>query len=97
MKLKVESVHFDADQKLVDFINDKVGKLEQFYDHIIGGEVFLKLDKPSEKGNKITEIKIAVPGKDLFAKKQSHSFEEATDLCVDALKRQVEKHKIKHK
>jgi len=97
MNIKVEAVHFDADKKLVDFINEKVKKLDHFYDHIIGGEVFLKLDKPSEKGNKIAEIKIEVPGKDLFAKKQSHSFEEATDLCVDALKRQVEKHKIKFK
>ncbi len=97
MDLKLETVHFDADRKLVNFVNEKVGKLNQFFDHIIGGEVYLKLDKSSEKENKVAEIKILVPGKELFAKKQCKSFEEATDLCVDALKRQVKKHKEKLK
>jgi len=97
MDLKLETVHFDADKKLLNFVNEKVAKLNQFFDHIIGGEVYLKLDKSSEKENKVAEIKIFVPGKELFAKKQCKSFEEATDLCVDALKRQVKKHKEKLK
>jgi putative sigma-54 modulation protein len=97
MDIKLETVHFDADKKLVDFVNEKVNRLGQFYDNIVGGEVYLKLGSSSENENKIAEIKIHVPGKELFAKKQSKSFEEATDLCVDALKKQVQKHKEKLK
>ncbi|MFK8046025.1 MAG: ribosome-associated translation inhibitor RaiA [Crocinitomicaceae bacterium] len=95
MDLKIEAVHFDADRKLVDFVTEKVLKLEQIFDNIVVGEVFLKLDRSSEKENKVAEIKIAVPGKELFAKKQCRTFEEAADSCVDALKKQIRKHKEK--
>tara|TARA_R110002096_G_scaffold401916_1_gene598965 strand:+ start:105 stop:398 length:294 start_codon:yes stop_codon:yes gene_type:complete len=97
MDIKVEAVHFDADKKLVDFVNERVNKLEHFFDNIVSGEVHLKLGSNSENENKIAEIKIHVPGKEMFAKKQSKSFEEATDLCVEALRRQVKKHKEKLK
>ncbi len=95
MDIKIHSIHFDADQKLLDYINDKVSKLSLFFDHIIVGEVFLRLDKSSEKENKITEIKILIPGKELFAKKQCRSFEESADLVVEALRKQIVKHKEK--
>lgn len=97
MKIQVHSIHFDADVKLVDFIQQKVNKLDQFYDGFIGGEVFLRLDKSDVNENKIAEIKLKVPGKELFAKKQCKSFEEATDLAVEALRRQVKKTKEKQK
>ncbi len=95
MDIKIHSIHFDADQKLLDYINDKVSKLSLFFDHIIVGEVFLRLDRSSEKENKITEIKILIPGKELFAKKQCKSFEESADLVVEALRKQIVKHKEK--
>lgn len=95
MATKVHSIHFDADAKLLDFIEVKVGKLDQFFDNIIGSEVYLKVDNDDSKENKVAEIKVMIPGKELFAKKQCKSFEEATDLAVDALKRQIKKHKGK--
>lgn len=95
MDIKVHSVHFKADQKLINFVNEKVNKLQLFFDQIIAGEVFLRLDKSSEKENKVAEVKILMPGKELFAKKQCKSFEEAADLAVEALRRQVRKHKGK--
>lgn len=95
MKINVNAVHFTADQKLVNYISEKVNKLELFYDHIIGVEVFLRLDKEHAYDNKITEVKIHIPGKELFAKKQCSSFEEAADLAVEALRKQVSKHKEK--
>ena len=95
MDFKVNTVHFTADQKLVDFIHNKVKKLERMYDHIIASEIYLRLDKNSEKENKIAEVKLLLPGNELFAKKQCKSFEEAADQAVDALKKQVEKHKAK--
>ena len=95
MDIKIHSIHFDADQKLLDYINDKVSKLSLFFDHIIVGEVFLRLDRSSEKENKITEIKILIPGKELFAKKQCKSFEESADLVVEALRKQIVKHNEK--
>ncbi|MES2836702.1 MAG: ribosome-associated translation inhibitor RaiA [Bacteroidota bacterium] len=97
MKVNIQSIHFDADVKLINFIEEKVAKLAHFHEGITGNEVFLRLDKSSDAENKIVEIKIHIPGNDLFAKKQCKSFEEATDLAVDALKIQVKKHKEKVK
>ena len=91
MDIKVNSVNFTADQKLITFVNEKVNKLQLFFDNIIVGEVFLRVDKDQEKENKLAEIKILLPGKELFAKKQCKTFEEATDLAVEALRRQVRK------
>lgn len=95
MSTIVQSIHFNADQKLVNFVEGKVDKLSQFYDHIIDSEVYLKVDKSALSENKIAEIKLAIPGKELFAKKQCKTFEEATDLAVEALRRQIRKHKGK--
>ncbi len=95
MDLQVHSVHFDADRKLIDFINKKTEKLELFFDNIIAGEVFLRIGNPSEPENKIAEIKLSIPGKELFAKKQCKSFEEATDLACEALRKQVKKRQEK--
>lgn len=97
MTVKIQSVHFDADKKLLQFIQERVDKLTHFYDGIIASEVILKLDKSSEAENKIAEIKLHIPGNDLFAKKQCKSFEEAVDNSLDALKTQVKKHKEKIK
>jgi putative sigma-54 modulation protein len=95
MQVQIHSIHFDADKKLIDFIEDKLEKLRLFHSQIISAEVTLKVDKADNSENKVSEIKLAVPGKELFAKKQSKSFEEATDQAVDALRKQIEKHKTK--
>jgi len=97
MNIKISSVHFDADKKLLDFVNSKVSKMNQFFDGIVGAEVVLKLEKSQQEDNKVAEIKLEVPGNDLFAKKQSKSFEESIDSALDALKKQVSKHKEKLK
>ena len=95
MQVNVQSIHFDADIKLVEFVEGRMNKLEQFFDHIIEGDVYLRLDKADDNENKVAEIKIAMPGKELFAKKQCKSFEEATDMAVEALRRQIRRHKGK--
>ncbi|NQU31833.1 MAG: ribosome-associated translation inhibitor RaiA [Bacteroidetes bacterium] len=97
MKVSINSVHFKADNKLEQFIEKKVGKLSGLYEEVIGSEITLKLDKAETKENKIAEIRVQIPGYDLFAKKQSNTFEEATDTAVDALKKQLEKHKGRFK
>ncbi|WP_276363326.1 ribosome-associated translation inhibitor RaiA [Daejeonella sp. H1SJ63] len=97
MKIRVQSIHFTADIKLLDFIQKKADKLDQFYDQIIGGDVYLRLDNSEDEANKITEIKIMIPGNDLFAKEQCKSFEEATDKAIESLRRQIDKHKEKQR
>jgi putative sigma-54 modulation protein len=97
MQVKIHSVQFKADQKLEDFIEEKLVKLNGFYDQIMGSEVFLKLENTNVPENKITEIRLSIPGNDLFAKKQSKTFEEATDQAIEALRRQIHKHKDKVK
>ncbi|MDM8003824.1 MAG: ribosome-associated translation inhibitor RaiA [Bacteroidota bacterium] len=95
MNIQIHSLRFDADKKLLDFVTQKVNKLAQLSDDIVNAEVFLRLDKDDERENKITEIKVEYPRGPLFARKQSKTFEEATDLVVDALKRQIVKQKGK--
>ncbi len=97
MNIKIHSIHFDADVKLENFIQTRVKKLVQVYDDIIGAEVFLRLVKSQKLDNKVTEIKVDIPGSDLFAKKQAKTFEESTDVAVDALRRQLQKHKEKQR
>lgn len=95
MQIQVHSIHFDADQKLLDFIDQRLKKLAQFHGNIISGEVFLKVDNSDHHENKIVEIKVLVPGKELFVKKQSKSFEESTDTSIEALRRQIRKYRTK--
>jgi putative sigma-54 modulation protein len=95
MRVKIQSIHFDADQKLLDFIELKVGKLNTYSNKIIVSEVYLRLDKSDSHENKVVEIKLIVPGNDLFAKRRCKSFEEATDQAVEALRRQLKKQKEK--
>ena len=95
MKITVQSIHFDADQKLLDFIQKKANKLDLYYDKIISGEVYLKLENVEDEANKVTEIKINLPGTQLFAKHQCKTFEECTDLALEGLRKQIDKYKRK--
>ena len=95
MKVFTQSVNFAADKKLLDYIEKKVGGLEKFHDKIVDVEVYLKVQKTSEKENKITEVKINIPGNELMVKKQCKSFEEGVSISVESLKRQLQKSKDK--
>lgn len=95
MNVQIHSVRFDADKKLIDFVHQKLEKLTQFGDGIVNAEVYLRLDKDQDRENKISEIRVELRGAPLFARKQSKTFEEATDMAVDALKKQITKHKQK--
>ncbi len=93
MNININSVHFKTDQKLEDFIEKKVSKLSNLYEGVLGSEVVLRLDNSETRENKVAEIKLNLKGYDLFAKKQSKTFEEAANTAIDALKKQIEKHK----
>jgi ribosomal subunit interface protein len=98
MNIQLNTVHFTADQKLTDFVSKKVSKLDTYLEGIIGAEVILKVVKPETVNNKIAEIKLSIPGYDnLFAEKQADTFEEAIDLAIEAVRRQLTKVKEKVK
>jgi len=97
MKVNVQSVNFNVDRKLVEFVENKIGGLEKYYDKVIGTDVYLKVQQTSEKENKITEIKMNIPGDELIVKKQCKTFEEGVDVAVDSLKRQLNKKKEKQR
>ncbi len=97
MKVMISSLHFKADVKLENFVREKVTKVSNLFDGVISSDVILKLDQSSNNENKIAEIRINIPGNDLFAKKQAKSFEEAVDSAVDALKKQIKRRKEKVK
>lgn len=93
MKVDIQSIHFKADVKLLDFITRKVEKVQTFSDGIQSADVYLKVEKDAEKENKTVEVKINISGNPIFAKEQSNTFESATDLVLDKLVAQVKKHK----
>lgn len=100
MIIRMHSVHFDADQKLLDYVNKKIDKLDTFHDRIVDGEVVMRLEKSHLNkqevfGNKSVELKINIPGQQLFVKDSSSSFEAATDLAVERMTRQLKKNKEK--
>ncbi len=97
MKVNVKSVRFRADQKLEDFIEKKLQKFFGFHEQILDADVVLKLDNNETRENKIAEIRLALKGEELFAKKQSKAFEESVDQAIDALKKQIDKYKEKFK
>jgi len=97
MNIKINSVKFSPTKKLESFVSEKVNKLVQYSEDIIGAEVFLKLENTQDLDNKVAEIRIEIPGNDLFVKKQSKSFEESTDNAIDALKKLISKYKEKKK
>ena len=78
---------------MLDFVEAKTSKLSKFFDKIISIEVTLRLDKDNEHGNKVAVIALNIPGDTLVAEKQSETFEESVDLCVDAVKKQLGKYK----
>ena len=97
MKVNVQAVNFNIDRKLVDFINIRLEKLQQFYDKIVGIDVSLHTENTSDKENKSVDIIVRIPGDDLVVKKTAKSFEEATDMGTEALERLLIKRKEKVK
>lgn len=95
MKVNLQSINFEADQKLVNFIEKKMNKLTLFYDKIICSDVYLKVENTSEKENKIFEAKLSIPGDDIVVKKRCKSFEEGVDTAIQILERQLKKRKEK--
>lgn len=95
MKATFQSVNFSADIKLKNFVQQRLDKLDLFYDQILNAEVFFKVENHSDRENKQTEIKLHIPGHELVVKKQAKSFEAAADMATEALRRQLRKHKEK--
>ncbi|MGB5417766.1 ribosome hibernation-promoting factor, HPF/YfiA family [Algibacter sp.] len=95
MKVNTQSVNFNADQKLIDFIQHRMDKLDLFYDKVIKSDVFLKVENTSNKENKIFEAKVSVPGDSFVVKKQCKTFEEGADMAIASLERQLKKRKEK--
>lgn len=97
MNIKITSLHFKTDKKLETFIENKINKLEDLYNGLMGAEVSLKVENTTDSENKVADIRLLIPGHDLFAKKQTKSFEESVDKGVEALRRQLKKYKEKQK
>jgi len=97
MKVFAQSVNFNADKELIKYAENKLSSLTKFHDKIIDAEVFLKVQKTSDKENKITEVKINIPGNELIVKRETKTFEEGINSAVDNLKRQLKRSKEKHR
>ena len=93
MKISTTSIHFDADQKLIDYIQRKASKLDQFFDRIIDAHIYLKLENSGQVRDKIVEMKLNVPGGVLMVTEVSKTFEASTDAAVDNMKRQLNRYK----
>ena len=97
MEIRIKSIHFDATEKLQEFINKKVEKLQKSYEDIQKVEVQLKVEKPAAALNKTTSLTVTATGNTLFVEKTCDTFEEGVDLCLDAMKVQLTKFKEKQR
>lgn len=95
MELRIQSVNFDATEQLKAFVEKKVKKLERFSDDIIEAEVILKVIKPETANNKDASVKMKLRQGEAFASKTADSFEEAIDLAILAIEKQILKTKTK--
>ena len=95
MEVRIQSIHFDASEQLQSFIQKKTAKLEKYYDDIKKVEVSLKVVKPETAENKEAGVKVLVPNGERYANKICDTFEEAIDVCIDALEKQLVKYKEK--
>lgn len=95
MEISIKAIHFDATEKLQDFISKKVQKLEKSLEDVKKVEVQLTVVKPASALNKQVQLSLHVAGSTFFVEKTCDTFEEATDLAVDAMKVQLMKYKEK--
>lgn len=95
MKVNVHAVNFSVDRKLIGYVQDRLDKLDKYYDRVVFSDVFFKVDNTSAKVNKIAEIKVNVPGNEFIVKKQCKTFEEAVELAADSMERLLVKRKQK--
>ena len=97
MRIEIQSVKVDAETKLVVFIQGKMDKMDRFVENALNAVVTLRIDKDDEQGNKVAGVKIEVAGGELLAERRCKTFEEAVDLCLDAIKKQIDKYKEKRR
>lgn len=95
MKVNAQAVNFNADSRLLDFVQSRLDKLELFYDRVVTSDVYLKVENTSVKENKIVEIKLYIPRDKFVVKKQCKTFEEAIDSACNSLERKLVKKKKK--
>lgn len=97
MHIDIQSIHFDADQKLKDYVQKKAERLSKYFDRITEIEIFLKLENASSLNvkNKLVEVKVLLPGNTLFSKESAPTFEVASDQSFDHMRRQLKRYKEK--
>lgn len=96
MNVNIQTVHFDADQKLIEYVKQKLQKLPQFHDRIINVDVFLKLDNVIHNiKDKIAEIRVQIPRSEFFVKSTSKSFEASFDEALESMINQIKRKKEK--
>ncbi len=94
MNIKIHSIKFDAGATLLEFVQKKMDKMDKFFDRIVDGEVYLRLNNEGIE-NKTVEIKINLPGDQFYAESSARSFEQAMEESANAIKRKLRKHKEK--
>lgn len=95
MRIDVQTPHFTADAKLLDFIKARLEKTSKFSDRITDAVVFLKLENSAKVKDKQVELKISIPGETLITSSTDKSFEAAFDAANDSMIRQIKKYKEK--
>lgn len=96
MTVNIHALHFDADSKLLDHVNKKISKLSSHHDKIMTVDVYLKLDNVMHQiKDKIAEIRVKIPKRELFVKQTTKSFEESFDMAIDSVLVQIKRVKEK--
>lgn len=95
MKINLQTVGFTPNEHLVAYVNEKLNKLDTYYDQIIAADVYMKIDNNNSKDNKVLDVRLEVPGDDIVVSKKGQAYEECVDLAADTLKKLIIKRKEK--
>jgi putative sigma-54 modulation protein len=95
MKINIQSIDCSPRQDLLDLVNEKLNKVSLFSDRILEGKVILRVEKSEKRDNKVVEVRLVIPGNDLFVKKHTESFEESVQKVFDVLQREIKDWKEK--
>ncbi len=87
MEINIKSLKFDADQKLIAFVEKKVARLERFYEGLT--EVNVTMTLLHEPDNKDVKLQIHIPGEELIIQRNAKTFEDAVTECADAMKEKL--------
>lgn len=91
MRIDIQTVGFEAEQDLLDYADEKINKLNKYFENITGIDIYLKSVQNDRDKTKVAEVKVFLPGEPIFGQEQTDTFHGALDQAIEKVKKQLKK------